>query len=78
MKSRNALAVTSLFVIIIAAVIHAQPPEVEWTSGFSGGGSWAVGNSVQQTLDGGYIVTGSSTLDHYFDQAVLLAKTNSI
>ena len=40
-----------------------------------GGNLWDYGNSVQQTIDGGYIITGSKGTDYHSD--VWLIKTDA-
>ena len=52
----------------------AQAPDMLWTKTYKGIGS-AEGHSVQQTSDGGYIVTGSSWNSARHD--VYLMKTDS-
>jgi len=44
-------------------------------TGFSGGGDY--GNSVKQTTDGGYIITGYATIDNLSVGGHLLIKTDS-
>ncbi len=47
-----------------------------WT-GIYGGDGWEVGNFVQQTRDGGYIVAGFSESIDVGDESVLLVKTDA-
>jgi len=47
------------------------PPKTEWTTLITTNYSWCKGNWVEQTLDGGYIITGRTGED------VLLIKTNN-
>ncbi len=76
MKTVNLFAVTSLFVLIIAVVLHAQPPEVEWDMTYWGG-RVVMAYSVQQTTDGGYIFAGVRAITYDDPGDVILAKTNS-
>jgi len=48
----------------------------EWSKLYGEGG-WDNGNSVQQTTDGGYIVTGSTTSYGQTNGSILLIKTDS-
>ncbi len=48
-----------LLFLLIASVVKAQPPRKFYTS--FGGNGYDVGYDVKQTLDGGYIVTGSTS-----------------
>jgi hypothetical protein len=67
MKSRTLLISVSLIAFISS---FAQTPDTLWTKVFAG----AIGNSVQQTLDKGYIISSSSSF--LFGEALLI-KTNS-
>jgi hypothetical protein len=53
------------------------PPGISWTRTF-GSSYWDCGRSVQQTNDGGYVVTGSTPSDPYYYSNVWLIKTNSM
>ena len=60
-------------VFVFAA--SGQAPEVEWNKTFGGSGR-DEGHSVQQTSDGGYIITGYARSDRTGDRDVLLVKTD--
>ena len=49
----------ALLLLLLPLLIHAQAPDIEWQNTIGGGGSERI-NSLQQTLDGGYILGGSS------------------
>ena len=46
-----------LFSIWLSQIVLSQAPDTLWTRTF-GDSLFSVGNSVQQTTDGGYIITG--------------------
>ncbi len=64
LKGSRRLAVTSLAVLVVLllsvfwALADTSPP-MEWSTTF-GGDNGALGYSVQQTSDGGYIITGGT------------------
>ncbi len=67
--------VTLVFASLECASARGTPPDEAWNKTYEGGGldvAWA----VQQTSDGGYILTGN-TKHSKSDSDVLLVKTNS-
>ena len=50
--------------------------EIIWTKTY-GGNYWDIGNSVQQTIDGGYIITGYTDQIDYDNGDVYLVKTDN-
>jgi len=66
-----------LFVLMVMMMGYAQPPEIEWMHEYVGG--WACGgNSVQQTMDGGYIFAGAWGADPLLECDVLLVKVDDL
>jgi hypothetical protein len=66
------LVTTMTVIFILLEYTFAQAPDTLWTKTF--GGVWdEFGQSIQQTLDGGYIVTGSSESPQ---QNALLIRTD--
>jgi hypothetical protein len=63
-----------LFFIIVPfnTILFAQVPDIMWTKTFGGSGV-EVGNSVQQSSDGGYIITGAN----YSHHGIWLIKTDA-
>lgn len=58
-KTPFVLLLTISFLTLIPSTVAAQPPVIEWEQNY-GGSSFDVAYSIQQTIDGGYIVAGYS------------------
>jgi hypothetical protein len=67
-----------LFIILISTDIFAQAPDTMWTKTFGNSGVIDRGRSVQQTNDGGYIITGITEFRGNNNEDVWLIKTNTI
>ena len=76
------IALVTLLAGAAPAVLTSNPvsaqgaPEVEWDKTF-GGSNWDLGASIQQTSDGGYVVTGLTWSYGAGDADVWLVKTDS-
>jgi len=64
------------FIVAVTAVAIAQPPDTLWTRTF-GGSHDDCGQSVQLTIDGGYIITGQADFSSWTTGDIWLIKTNS-
>ncbi len=75
MKNFNASFVIAA-IFIIAASVHAQPPDTLWTrtfGGFENDFCW----SVEQTSDGGFILGGTTLSFGAFQEDMYLVKTDA-
>ncbi|RJP75247.1 MAG: T9SS C-terminal target domain-containing protein [Candidatus Zixiibacteriota bacterium] len=73
MKKSWVISIFVLGALMLAATAFAQPPDTLWTRTY-GGSELDVGESMQQTFDGGYIIAGYT--GNYPATDVFLIKTD--
>jgi hypothetical protein len=77
MKHNKVMFLVGIAMILCAANFSAQPPDTVWTKTF-GGSDADIGKSVQQTSDGGYIITGHGRSFGAGAYDVYLVKTDAL
>ncbi len=65
-----------LILLFITLIVNAQPPKKFYST--YGGNGYDVGNDVKQTLDGGYIITGSTSSFGQGNTDMYLLKLDSM
>jgi hypothetical protein len=65
-----------IFFFCIGLIVNAQPPSKFYST--YGGNGYDVGNDVKQTLDGGYIITGSTSSYGQGNTDIYLLKLDSM
>ena len=60
MKNRNLLFTTLIAFVLVLSMKAQSPPSIQWQKCFGGSSDDNAMVSVQQTSDGGYIMTGST------------------